>query len=194
MWVFEAKINPQTQLVDLWSRKAADRLSRSSSAIRGVSFPHFPSAQTQRGELTDSIFLCFLYQHGAGNGSRKVSPCFYQAVTFNTLDLLIKRRTSPESLQQPLCCLLPAPAACRHRSHPRAAASTPPLPERSQRIQKLHFKKRKSWLRGSSGINLLVEGGLKKISQVSSAFFTSDKYTRDIRRTLYHTWDLTRTI
>lgn len=129
--------------MDLWSRKAADRLSRSSSAIRGVSFPHFPSAQTQRGELTDSIFLCFLYQHGAGNGSRKVSPCFYQAVTFNTLDLLIKRRTSPESLQQPLCCLLPAPAACRHRSHPRAAASTPPLPERSQRIQKLHFKKKK---------------------------------------------------
>lgn len=144
-------------------------------------FTHFSSAQTQRGASTDAIFIWFSVI-GAENGATKVSPpCFYQAMTFNTLYFLIKRGTRPGPLRQPRCSLLAAPAACRHRSHPRAADSTPPLPAQKTVSRKTAFFTLQLLTRvcvHCSNTLPFDEGGLKKFSDVSFCFICS-QYASD---------------
>lgn len=114
-----------------------------------AAFPPVPAAYThthtnthlRKGRLTNGISICFpLSARRRKRADIGPLPRFHQVVTFSTLDSFIKGGTSPEWLRQPRCSLLPAPAACRHPSRPRAADGTPPpLTQQSRPVQNVHF-------------------------------------------------------
>lgn len=147
MWVFHAKINPpkQTQLADLWSHKAADRLLRSSSTIKRASCRFFLTlfcTNPKRWADGHHFHLVFFIATVQKNRVPKASPGFYQAVTFNTLYLLIKRGTSPESLRQPFCSLHLLPADIDHtHAPPKAHHRVPNKASECKKRKKALFKK-----------------------------------------------------